>query len=79
MNMSFGEEFGSGEVFKVLMVRDNIDWSWRSFEVVSPSLEHFGNGGEFFVVNIVVQLHGCESLGVKSDQMNMVVRRSDCR
>ena len=39
--LSPGEEFGSGEVFKVLMVRDNIDRSWRSFEVVSPTLERF--------------------------------------
>ena len=29
--LSLGEEFGSGEVFKVLMVRDNIDQSWRPF------------------------------------------------
>ena len=39
-----GEELGSGEVFKVLMVCDNIDWSWRSFKVVSPTLERFENG-----------------------------------
>ena len=77
--LSPGEEFGSGEIFKVLMVHDNIDRSWRSFEVVSPTLEHFKNGEEFFVVNIVIQLCGGESPGVKSNQMNLVVGRSDCR
>ena len=77
--LSLGKEFGSGEVFKVLMVHGNIDWSWRSFEVVSPMLERFENGKVFFVMNIVIQLCRGESLGVKSDRMNLVVRRSDCR
>ena len=77
--LSPGEEFCSGEVFKVLMVHDNIDWSWRPFQVVSPTLERFEDGEEFFVVNVVVQLCGGESPGVKSDRMNLVVGRGDCR
>ena len=79
MGLSPGEEFRRGEVFKVLMVHDNIDRSWRPFQVVSPTLEHFKDGKEFFVTNVVVQLCGGESPGVKSDQMNLVVGRSDCR
>ena len=74
-----GEEFGSGEVFKVLMVCDNINRSWRSFEVVSLTFECFENGKEFFIMNIVIQLHRGEGLGVKSDRMNLVIGQSDCR
>ena len=79
MGLSLGEEFGSGEVFKVLMVHDNIEQSWRSFEIVSLTLERFKNGEEFFVVNVIIQLRGGESPGVKSFRMNLVVGQSDCR
>ena len=77
--VGLGEEFGSGEVFKVVMVCDNIDRSWRSFEVVSSTLDCIENGEEFFVVNVVIQLHGGEGLGVKSNRMNLVIGRCDCR
>ena len=79
MGLSSGKELGSGEVFKVLMVHDNIDQSWRSFEVVSPTVEHFENGEKLFVINVVIQLCGGEGLGVKSNWMNLVIGRSDCR
>ena len=46
---------------------------------MSPTLERFEDSKEFFVMNVVVQLCGGESKGVKSDQMNLVVGRSDCR
>ena len=79
MGLLSGEEFASGEVFKVLMVCDNIDRSWRSFEVVSPTFKCFENGEEFFVVNVIIQLGGGEGPGVKSNWMNLVIGWSDCR
>ena len=46
---------------------------------MSSTLEHFEDGKEFFVVNVIIRLRGGKSPGVKSDRMNLVVGRSDCR
>ena len=55
------------------MIRDDVNRSWSSFEVVLPDFEGFENGQEFLVMYIVVQLHGVESLGVKGDWMYLIV------
>ena len=59
------------------MVHDDVNRSGGTFEIVSPTLECFKDGWKFFITNIVIQLHGVEGLGVKSNQMNLVVRWSD--
>ena len=67
------QEFGGGKIFEVLVIRDDINWSRSSFEVMSPNFEGFENGQEFLVMYIIVQLCGVKSLGVKSDRMYLVV------
>ena len=49
------------------MVHDNVNQSQRPFQVVSSTLECFKDGQEFFVMDVVIQFCGVESLGVKSD------------
>ena len=39
-----GEEFGGREIFQVLVVSDDVDRTWSSFEVVSPSPKCFEDG-----------------------------------
>ena len=34
--LSPGEHFGGGKVFEVLVIRYDVDWGWRSFEVMPP-------------------------------------------
>ena len=48
------QDFGSREVFEVLVVCDDIDWGQSSFEVVAPGLECFEDGQELLVVYVVV-------------------------
>ena len=48
------QDFGSGNIFEVLVVCDDINWGWSSFEVMAPGLEHFEDGWEFLVMHIVV-------------------------
>ena len=67
MGLTLGQESCSGEVFKVLDVCDDIKQSRESFEVVSPTLECFKDGQEFLIVNVIIQLCGVESPGVKHD------------
>ena len=45
---------GSREVFKVLVVCDDIDWGQSSFEVVVPGLECLKDGQELLVMYIIV-------------------------
>ena len=56
------------------MIRDDINRSRSSFEVVSPNFEGFENGQEFLVVYIIVQLRRVEGPGVECDWMYLIVR-----
>jgi hypothetical protein len=42
--LTTGEEFGGGEILKVLVIRDDVYRLGRAFEVVSPGPESFVNG-----------------------------------
>ena len=49
---------------------------------MSPGFERFENGQKFFIVSIVVQLHGGETLGKEGDWMDLTIRvglGEDCR
>ena len=71
------QDFGSGKVFEVLVVCDDVDWGQSFLKVVAPGLECFKDGQEFLVVYIVVQFRGGESLRVESYGVDLVVRRVD--
>ena len=60
------------------MIRDDVNQSQSSFEVVLPNFEGFENGQEFLVVYIVVQPCGVEGPGVKGDRMYLVVHWGYC-
>lgn len=59
------------------MVGDNVDRSYRTFEIMSPNTKSFEDGEEFFVVGIVVQFGGSERAGVEGDRMDFGVRYND--
>ena len=54
MGLSSRQDFVSREVFKVLVVYDDVDWGRSSFEIVAPGLECFKDGQELLVVYIIV-------------------------
>ena len=58
MGLLVGEYFCRGEVFEVLVVCKNEDWSSRAFKVVSPLMEGFKNCLEFFIMSVII-LFGC--------------------
>ena len=64
---------------KVLVIHHDINWSWKSFKVVSPTLERFEDGQEFFIIDVIIQFCRVEGLGVKGNWMNLIIRWSDCR
>ena len=75
--MSPSEDFSCREVFEVFVVSDDIDWIAGAFQIMSPGLECFKNGQEFFVVCVIVQLCSMKRTRVKCNQMNLIVRRND--
>ena len=62
----------SRKIFQVFVVGNNINWSCRAFKVMSPDMESFKNGKEFFVVGVVVQFGRGESMEVESNQMYFI-------
>src|SRR6266481_6930249 len=58
------------------MIRDNVNRSSRSLQVVTPVPERGIDGCEFLVVDIVVLLCLIEGFGEVSDWVEIAVRRS---
>ena len=64
---------GSRKILKVLMIYNNIDGIGWTFQIVSPNLESFKDGKQFFVMCIVIQLHCSKSTRVKNNWMNFII------
>ena len=68
--MSSGKDLGHGEVLKVLMIRDHIDQSTGTFEVVSPDMESIKDRQQFFVVSVVVEFWHTEGVGMEGHRVD---------
>ena len=60
------------------MVSNDIDWSFRTFEIVSPKDKHLKNCKEFLVMSVIVQLRGAQHMRVESNRVDFTIR-GDCR
>jgi hypothetical protein len=60
-SLSPGQNPCSGKIFQVFVICDNINQNFSAFKVVSPSLEHFIDCHEFFVMCVIVKLGVRES------------------
>ena len=56
------------------MIRNDVDWDFGAFQVVSPLVEGIKNGEEFFVVHVVVEFSADKGPRVKGDQVYLAVR-----
>ena len=65
-----GKNLGRGEVLKVLMIHDHIDWSTGTFEVVSPDTESIEDRQQFFVVSVIVEFRRTESVGMEGHRVD---------
>ena len=73
------QNFGSGKVFEVLVVCDDIDWNWSAFEVMAPGFESFEEGQDFLVMHTVVYFWRHEGSRVKDYGVDLVVGRINGR
>ena len=72
-HLSPGQYLSSRKIFKVLMIRNNIDGIGQIFQIVLPNLESFKDGKQFLVMCVVVQLCYSESERVKDNWMNLII------
>ena len=70
MGLSSGKDLGRGEVLKVLMICDHIDWSTRTFEIVLPDTESIEDRQQFFVMSVVVEFRCTESAGMEGHRVD---------
>ena len=68
--LSTGKDFGSREIFQVLVVHDHVDWSTGTFKEVSPDMEGFKDGKEFLIMSIVVEFRSTEGVGVEGHRVD---------
>ncbi|KIK37628.1 hypothetical protein CY34DRAFT_92415 [Suillus luteus UH-Slu-Lm8-n1] len=61
------QEFGGGEVLKVLVICDDVNGLGRAFEVVLPGPESFVDGEKFIIVCVIIELRSGQHLGVECD------------
>ena len=72
-----GEQVDCGEVLKVLVVSNDVDQSFRTFEIMPPSGKHLKYSEEFLVVSVIIQFGDAQGAGMKGDRVDFAVR-SDC-
>src|ERR1700731_711423 len=72
-----GEQADHGEVLEVLVVGNNIDQSFRTFEIMPPSGKRLKYSEEFLVVSVIIQFRDAQGAGMKGDRVDFAVR-SDC-
>src|ERR1700730_3153832 len=69
-----GEQVDHGEVLEVLMVGNDINRSFRTFEIVPPSRKHLKYSKEFLVVSVIIQFGDAQGAGMKGDRVDFAVR-----
>src|SRR3984893_3773435 len=69
-----GEQTDCGEVLEVLMVGNDIDRSFRTFEIVPPSSKCLKYSKEFLVMSVIIQFGDAQGAGMKGDRVDFTVR-----
>ena len=69
--LSMGKDLGSGEVLKVLMIRDHVNQDTGTFEVVLPNVEGLKDSKEFLVVSVVIELRCHKGSGVEGHRVDL--------
>ena len=52
------------------MIYEHINWSTRTFEVVSPDMESFEDCKQFFVMGVIVEFQSTEGAGMESHRVD---------
>ena len=73
-SLAAGQEFQGREVFKVLVVCENLDFMLCAFKVVTPFFQGANDGKEFSVIDVIILFSFSESFGIVGTGVPLVVR-----
>ena len=68
--LMLGEQADHGEVLKVFMVSNDVNQSFRTFEIVPPSSKHLKYSEEFLVVSDALQFRRHEGAGMTGSRVD---------
>ena len=74
--MTSGEHFRGGKVLEVLVIGYDVYWDFGTLEVVSPDLEGLEYCKKLFVVRVVVEFRGRESVRMESNRSNGAIGKN---
>ena len=69
--LSTGKDLGHGEVLKVLMICDYVNWDTGTFEVVPPNAEGLKDSKEFLVMSVIIELQCHKGTGVEGHRVDL--------
>ena len=61
------------EILQILVIGENLDGVFRSFQVMAPCLERTNDGQEFLVLDVVIPFHVVERLREVRDRVPLTV------
>src|ERR1700731_104368 len=76
-----GEQADHGEILKVLVVSNNVDWNFRTFEIMPPSGKCLKYSKEFLIVSVIIQFGDTQGAGMKSNRVDVTIgsdHRGNC-
>ena len=74
MGLPLSQEFGGCKVLQVLVVGDNVNWSYRAFKIVVPGPKSLVDSEELLVMGVIVELQSGQSPGIVGNRPDLLVR-----
>jgi len=71
--LPLGQDLGSRKIFKVLIIRNNVNGIDWTFQIVLPNLKSFKDSKQFLVICVIIQLCHSKSAEVKSNWINFII------
>ena len=68
-----GEQADHGEVLEVLVVSNDIDWSFQTFEIMPPSSKCLKYSEEFLVMSVIIQFGDSQGVGMKGNRVDFTI------
>ena len=68
------KNFGGYEIFKVLIINENLDFVFRSFKIVVLFFKGFNYCQKLFIVDFVIYFRRCKFLRIKGNGVEFFIK-----
>jgi hypothetical protein len=76
-NLPTGKDLSRGEVFEILVVRDDVDSERGTLEIMTPVSKAIKNSEELLIVRVIVELRGRKCPAPESDRVKFPIISKD--